>query len=418
MACHVPAYLVLIQMCSVVVVENFSTVEVKWVRWSSSYHYNPKNWAEHKLGAVQGDPIVCAQGAEYHFYWLLWSQSILCITLSLLISIQMLYLSTTKFSSSELTQVRELLPQYIPRDVHELHRFSQWMESLEAWRRECDLSARVHVWENFELFFWALSYIDLVLASCTHQGSQSNKTQQECDRQTRIANRKWVGPRIALLYTWGFTQEGLPTRNGDQCVVNNLSLFKGLLVTISGRSPPTWFEGAHLMVTNLEWSPSVKNKKRQCALITCWSPFWVGHLPYSMSRLFSYHNFKVSSSAISYNFATGKHSYCASVFPTEAHDMMTQRRVDVSRYTIYTWSLIDLDSMFMASHNICVLSPYIQSCPDQSNKTLCLGFTPKSWSLVNKVPPRPFEILHIESHEFFLTVCWVWKHIATSEDGT
>lgn len=31
MACHVAAYLVLIQMCSVVVVENFSTVEVRWV---------------------------------------------------------------------------------------------------------------------------------------------------------------------------------------------------------------------------------------------------------------------------------------------------------------------------------------------------------------------------------------------------
>lgn len=67
MACHVPAYLELIQMCSVVVVENFSTVEVKWLMWSSSNHYNPKNWAEHKLGAVQGDPIICAQGAEYHF---------------------------------------------------------------------------------------------------------------------------------------------------------------------------------------------------------------------------------------------------------------------------------------------------------------------------------------------------------------
>lgn len=31
MACHVAAHLVLIQMCSVVVVENFSTVEVRWV---------------------------------------------------------------------------------------------------------------------------------------------------------------------------------------------------------------------------------------------------------------------------------------------------------------------------------------------------------------------------------------------------
>jgi hypothetical protein len=219
----------------------------------------------------------------------------------------------------------------------------------------------VHVWENFELFFWALSYIDLVLASYTHQVSQSNKTQQECDRQTRMANRKWVEPRIAFLYTWGFTQEGLPTPNGDQCVVNN---FFYLFLKVCWWPSQVGQPQPDLKEPIWWWPTWNGHQERMCTnylliTISSWPPSLQYESPFLFITILKDHLLPSPTILQQENIVNA-----LQFFPPKLmtwHDDPTKSWCFL-RFTIYTWFLIDLDSMFTALH-ICVPRPYIQSCP-------------------------------------------------------